>query len=259
MQYPSNLLLPQLHRPLRRLILAGVIALLLFTSTAVLVEAENLNSNSYTIQFSNFNITSGRKSGSNYAVTDTVGQTGAGPFGQYGSSGYFVGSGFQYIYQIEDFSFAISRVAIDLGTLTPNVHNTGSHNLIVTSRGAGGYSVYAYELHPLRHSGGTHFIPNTTCNAGTCTTSTAQIWTNASVPGFGFNMSGNDIPADFINTTYFRPFANDEAAEAMQVVMSSSNVGNDRTATVTYKAGVSGAQAAGTYQTGIVYVAVPGY
>ncbi len=45
----------------------------------------------------------------------------------------------------------------------------------------------------------------------------------------------------------------------MQVVMSSSNVAQDQSATVTYKAGVDAQQAAGRYQTGIVYVAVPGF
>ncbi len=47
----------------------------------------------------------------------------------------------------------------------------------------------------------------------------------------------------------------------MQVVMSSPNVtdpgGNE--ATITYKVGVAGSQAAGNYATNVVYVAVPGY
>lgn len=244
---------------------AGSGALLILIAGACLAvtvspsDAENLNSASYQIQFSNFNLTSGRKSGTNYAVTDTVGQTGAGPFGQYGSSGYFVGSGFQYIYQIDDFSFTISRVAVDLGTLTPGVLNTAAHNLQITSRGAGGYAVYAYEIHPLRHSNDSTTIPDTTCNSGSCSQTTAGIWTNVNIPGFGFNMSGHDIPADFVNSTYFRQFADQSLGETMQVVMSSANVGTNRTATVTYQAGVSGNQAAGNYQTGIVYVAVPGY
>jgi hypothetical protein len=221
--------------------------------------AERLESDSYVIQFGNFNMTAGEKSSTNYNVTDTVGQTGAGPFGSYGGSSYFVGSGFQYIYQIDDFSFQISQVAVDLGTLTPNTHNTASHNLTITTRGAGGYNVYAYELHPLRHSNGSATIPDTTCNAGTCTQTTAGVWTTLTVTGFGYNMSGHDVPAAFVDSTYYKQFADNSLAEAMQVVMSSSNIASNRTATVTYKAGVSGIQAAGNYQTGVAYIAVPGY
>jgi hypothetical protein len=221
--------------------------------------AERLESDSYIIQFGNFNITSGEKNSDNYSLTDTVGQTGAGPFGAYGSSSYFIGSGFQYIYQIDAFRFALSQTAIDLGVLTPGSHNTASHTLTITTRGAGGYTVYAYEEHPLRHSSGNFTIPDTTCNAGTCDQATAGIWTTQTVPGFGFNMSGHDVPADFTNTTYFRQFADRSNSEAMQVVMSSSSIANQRQSTVTYKAGVSGTQAAGNYQTGIVYVAVPGF
>jgi len=231
----------------------------LFVASVSPALADLLESDSYVIQFGNFNMTAGEKSGPSYNVTDTVGQTGAGPFGQYGSSTYFVGSGFQYIYQIDTFSFRISRVAIDLGELFVGSHNTGSHNLTITTRGAGGYSIYAYELHPLRHSTGSPNIPDTTCDSASCNQVTAGVWTNQSIPGFGFNITGHDIPADFIDSTYYRQFADNSAAEAMQKVMSSTNIASGRTGTVTYKAGISGSQAAGNYQTGVAYVAVPGY
>jgi len=222
-------------------------------------QAQEMRSNSFSIQFGNFNTTSGQKSSANYNVTDTVGQVGSGPYGQYGSSSYFVGGGFQYIYQIDTFSFTISRIAVDLGVLTPGLHNTASHTLRITTKGAGGYQVFAYEQRPLQTQGGIAVIPDTTCNAGSCDQVTAQVWTTQTIPGFGFNMAGNDIPADFVNNTFFRQFANRAASEAMQVVMSSANIANSRISTVTYKAGVSGSQAAGNYQTGVAYVAVPGY
>lgn len=232
---------------------------LLFFSAFKLAEAERLESDSYVITFGNFNVTSGEKSSSNYNVTDTVGQTGAGPYGQYGSSTYFVGSGFQYIYQIDTFRFEISKTLIDFGELVVDTHTTDSHTLTITTRGAGGYSVYAFEEHPLRQTQGSNEIPDTTCDSGTCTHTTAAVWTNQSIPGFGYNMSGNDIPAHFIDSTYFKNFADDESADEMQVVMSSNNVANERQATVTYKAGVDNTQASGNYETAVVFVAVPGY
>lgn len=234
-----------------------VILLLTLVSPA---QADRMDSDNYTITFGNFNVTSGKKTdGVNFTLTDTVGQIANGPYGEYGSSSFFVGSGFQYIYQINEFSFTITDVTIDLGTVLPNTHNTATHDLIVNTKGAGGYVVYAFEAHPLRHSTGSFDIPDTSCDASNCTISSANVWTNTSIPGFGFNMTGDDISADFINSTYFRPFADQESADAMQPVMESANVAEDRTSTVTYKVGVDVNQAAGDYQTNINYVAVPGY
>lgn len=231
----------------------------LFFFAFKLVNAERLESDSYVITFGNFNVTSGEKESASYKVTDTVGQTGAGPYGEYGTSTYFVGSGFQYIYQIDTFSFQISKTLINFGELIENTHNTDSHTLTITTKGAGGYSVYAFEEHPLRQQQGSEEIPDTTCDSGTCSHTAAAVWTNQSIAGFGYNMSGNDIPANFIDNTYFKSFADNESADPMQVVMSSDNIANQRQATVTYKAGIGDYQASGNYETAVVYVAVPGY
>lgn len=221
------------------------------------VLSDRLESESFVVTFGNFNVTSGEKSSSTYDLTDTVGQVANGPYGQYGLSGYFVGGGFQYIYQIDTFSFRITDVTVELGELAPNTHAIAAHDLIINTKGAGGYYIYAYEKNPLRHVSGSPDIPDTSCNAGTCSISSAAIWNNTAVPGFGYNMSGNDVPPDFIDTNYFRPFG--IGFSQMQIVMSSSNIANNRTATVTYKAGASGSQAAGDYTTTVSYVAVPGY
>ncbi len=220
------------------------------------VQADRLESDSYVIQFGNFNITSGEKSSASYNVTDTVGQTGSGP---YSSTNFFLGSGFQYIYQIGTFSFSISDLSIPLGTLVSGVHSSDTNVLTISTRGAGGFTVYGYETNPLRLTQGGAEIPNTTCDAGTCTYTTAQAWTNQNIAGFGFNANGATAASDFTNSTFFRPFANNELAQPMQPVMTSPNIAEDAAVTVTYKAGISGTQAAGDYQTSIIYVAVPGY
>lgn len=241
-------------------ILIGLFSALVFLLLANSdIIADRLESDSYVVTFGNFNVTSGEKSSASYNVTDTVGQIASGPYGQYGSSTYFVGGGFQYIYQIDTFAFTISDVSVELGELTIGSHSSATNDLTVTTKGAGGYIVYAYEEHPLRHDNGSADITDTACDGGTCTISNADVWSNTSVAGFGFNMTGDDIPADFIDSTYFRPFADDESADQMQIVMTSPNIANQRTSTVTYKAGISGTQAAGNYQTNIRFVAVPGY
>lgn len=256
--YQKMKLTPQINRVLLIGSCLVVVATALLATTLP-VRAENMESGSYKIQFGNFNITSGEKSSASYNVTDTVGQTGAGPYGQYGVSSYFVGGGFQYIYQIDRFSFRISKLGIDLGTLTPGIHHTDAHNIAITTGGGSGYTVYAYEAHPLRNQLTPDIIPDTTCDSGTCSHTTAGVWIDTDIPGFGYSLSGDDIPGDFTDSTYFRSFADFSNGDPMQVMMSSNNVANNRTATVTYKAGVSGNQAGGNYETNIVFIAVPGF
>ncbi len=239
----------------RKVFLCLLIVLGIFFCFPTGSSAENMNSDSYQIQFGNFNITSGKKSSGSYTVTDTVGQTAPGQFGQ---NGFVVKSGFQYIYTIGTFAFSISNTLIDLGELTPGSFSTGSTVLTVSAKGAGGYTVTAYENAPLTRSTGGATIPDTTCDSG-CNQATATLWTNPTNVGFGYNMSGNDIPAAFINASYFKQFADYSSNEPPQVVMSSPSVGKNRQATVTFKATIGGNQTAGTYENKIVFIATPGY
>ena len=216
--------------------------------------AETMNSNNCTIRTGNFNITSGLKSSATYSLTDTVGQTVASYFS---STGYHVRAGFQYLYTLYNFSFSISDLSINL-SLTPNFFSTDSHNLVVTAPGQG-YSVSVYETEKLKLSGGTDTIPDTTCDSGTCTETSAGVWSTASNNGFGYNLTGNDISADFTNSNYFRPFPDYSLGENPATIMSSVEAGKNRTATVTYKLSPSGSQASGTYYTNIIYIATPTY
>jgi hypothetical protein len=213
-----------------------------------------MDSTNYKIRLGNFNMTSGTKSSASYNLTDTVGQIAAEFFS---SSGYHVKAGFQYIYTLYDFSFAISTLAIDLGTLATNTFSTGSHTLTVTAPG-NGYSVSAFETSKLMNSNGDT-IPDTTCDAGTCTETAAEVWTTATNNGFGFNMTGNDISTDFVGSTYFRPFPDASLGEVPATIMTTSAAGKNRLATVNYKASRGATQAAGTYSTSIVFIATPVY
>lgn len=220
-----------------------------------------MSSSNYAINLENLNITSGSKtnlSGSVH-ITDTVGQTGSGQYGQLNSSGHVVRSGFQYFYSIIPFQFSLSNTMVELGELTPGSFSTGATTITVSSGGAGAYQVTAQENHPLTLIGGTATIPDTTCDASSCTESTAGVWTNTSAYGFGYRMSGQDVPAAFTPANSFRQFANSALNETPQIVMSSTSVGKNRSATVTYKAAISGSQAAGRYDNTITYVATPGY
>jgi len=219
--------------------------------------AITMDSTRFRIDFSNINSASGDKSSSGYKLSDTVGQLAAG---QFASTGYIVKAGFQYIHSIIPFSFSVSNINIDLGTLIPNTPATGSTVLSINYGGAGQYQVTAIEETALQTLSG-NAIPNTTCDGGVniCSESTARLWTLPSSYGFGYNMSGQDVPDDFVSTSFFRPFPNKAKAGIPSVVMTSTNVGRNRQATLTFKANISPVQPAGGYQTIVNFVATPSF
>lgn len=214
-----------------------------------------IQSPNYVIQMPNLNSGAGIPSSSNYKVGTTIGQTAAG---LYSSNGYRVKSGFQYIYSIIPFSFTISSVSINFGHLVAQTPVTAINTLTVASGGAGGYQVKASENHPLKVTNTASTIPDTNCDSA-CSQTTAGEWISTSRYGFGFNMTGQDIPADFSDITFFRQFADRSISESPEIVMSSIYVGRGRQATVTYRVNISGVQPAGSYNNIITYTAIPSY
>ena len=234
----------------------GVLGYLLIGLLAPTAWAQaEVTSQNYIIQMPNLNTGAGLPTSSNYNVSSTIGQTAAGLFS---SAGYRAKSGFQYIYSIIPFSFTISGTSINFGDLTAQVPVTVTQNLTVSSGGAGGYQVLASENNPLKVSSSGKTIPNTNCDTG-CTYGAAGVWNTTSKYGFGYNMSGTDVPSDFTDLTYYRPFADRSQSQSPQIVMSSIYVGRGRQSTVSYKVNISGIQAAGKYNNTIMYTAIPSY
>lgn len=228
----------------------------LFFAVPEFVHALNMDSTRYHIQFAETNIGSKDQQSSNYHLNQTLGELAAQ---QFNSSGYIVKAGFEYIHSIIPFRFSVSNIGINLGSLTAGVPATASTVLTVSFGGAGQYQVTAEEVGKLRTFDDLNTIPDTQCNGGanTCTTSVSKVWTSSSAYGFGYNMSGQDYPADFTDGTYYRPFPDRNLSDPPVVVMSNANVGRGRQATVTFKANVSGTQGQGTYQTVINFIATP--
>lgn len=217
------------------------------------VHAENLSSDNYEIQMGNINMGAGIPASTNYRIGLTGGQNAPG---LYTSTGYKVKAGFWYVFPVIPFSFTISDLSVNFGTLTVGTPSTQTNLLSVSAGGAGGYQVTASESASLATLGGSATLPDTTCNGGAnaCTQSQAKIWSDNTKYGFGYNVSGNDVPSDFIDSTYFRPFSTSGA-----VIMSNSQVTRNSVATVTYKINISGSQAAGDYENYILFIATPTY
>ena len=229
---------------------------LFFITITSPIYAENLRSDTYRVDMGTVNMTGGRKESSSYNLTDTVGQTFQG---QFDSNGYRVRAGFQYIHSLIRFSFTISDLTIDLGTLTPQTPSTATNTLTISTGNAYGYTVKAIENHELRAN--NNDVPDTACDAATtCTTTDANVWASNTDYGFGYNMSGDDVDTtDFVDSTYFRPFSNDEDADSPSTVMSSTGIATSSAATVTYKANISATQPAGYYTTPIRFIAIPSF
>lgn len=264
-----------------------IIALALITSHHSLTTpsyAINMNSNEYRIQFGTVDSGGGKMTDpvdDTYRLSSSIGQAAAREFQ---SNGYVVKAGFQYIYSRVPFSFYVSSVHVDLGTLLPGTPATGNITLKVSFGGAGQYVVTTRADAPLTTLQGSDVISFTGCDGGinTCTITNAKLWTSSSAYGFGYGMTGQDIPTDFISSSYFRPFANNLLSEAPATIMQSNNITADITPTpaipyspapvltgvprstthqavITMKVNISSFQPAGSYATVIRFLATPSF
>jgi len=217
--------------------------------------AQTFDSASYHIDFGNFNMTSGKKSSTNYTLTDTVGQNAPG---RYDTAGYVLKAGFQYLYESGiPLSFEISDTDLNFGPLTPNIGSTVTNTLTISTPTGHGYDILAIANHPLKYLSST--IPDTKCDSGSCSESVSGVWTNNSIYGFGFNANGDGTSSFFTNSTYFRQFADNSSGETAKILMSEPTRVKDHSALVTYKINISPLQAAGTYENSINFIAVPKY
>ena len=239
-----------------------LIAIVIFTIVFTLFipstsKADTLYSPSYLIQMSNVNMGAGTATSSGYIINQTLGQTVQGLFG---TTGYLVKAGFQYIHPLIPFSFRISNLDIAFGSLTSDTPVSLTNTLTVTSGSAHGYRVNTIEDHALRLVNGTITIPNTSCElALTCTITDATPWTSPTRYGFGYNIQGSDVDTiDFAGPTYFRPFPVENVDQPV-TIMQRNSVATNSAATVTYKINISGSQAAGTYQNSIQFIAIPSF
>ncbi len=249
-----------MNRDKQKVIFIITVALLAALAFPSLVLADNLTSGNYWLHMSTINIDGGRKTSTSYTLTDTMGQTAPGRFT---SNGYIVRSGFQYIYTtFIPFTFAISKLGINFTNLIPGAAQTDSNTLTVRTGSAFGYAVTAIEDHALTLENASTTIPNTACDTGTpCTISAAAPWTTTTAYGFGYNASGTDVnAADFVNNTYYKPFANAAASQTPVVVAQRSGVATQSAVTtVTYRLNIRSTQAAGLYENNIQFIATPAY
>jgi hypothetical protein len=220
-------------------------------------QALTMTNGDYIIQMGNLNTGAGKGSNGQYGLTETLGQIAPG---LYSGTNYKVRAGFQYIYSIIPFSFKITPLQIDFGTLNPTNLLSRTQTITVSNGSGYGYAVTVAENHQLLVPSKGAMIPNTSCDSGTCTTSTANAWTGTYTFGFGYRCEysgGSTCASDFNGANFFRPFADKSLGQTSQVVVSSANVHRAVTETITYQVNISAAQAPGDYSNVVEFIATP--
>lgn len=256
--FTENLYQQRKNKKIGLISLIGLIILEIGLIAPLVASAQRTMSNdNYILRMGNLNYAAGKTTGSGFKLGFTAGETAPG---LYTGTNYKVRAGFQYIKSIIPFSFSISNLFVDFGTLNPGEPITRTGTLTVSNGSAQGYQVTAIENHPLRVLSTGIDIPDTTCDGGSCTETTSAAWSSLLTYGFGYrcdNLSGTDCASGFSTGTYYKQFANLAAGETARSVMTGTNVGRGRQVQITYKVNISASQAPGTYQTIIKYIATP--
>ncbi len=159
-------------------------------------------------------------------------------------------------------SLDISSYIIDYGPLSPTNQIYRTSNLNVSNNNKKGFIIIAYENHPLITTGSNSFIPDSTCDNGSCSEVTSAIWTNTLTYGFGYrcdNINNNTCPIEFNQSDYYKQFSDYSKNETGQIIMSGNLPASNHETQITYKVNISKTQASGSYNNTITYLAVPKY
>lgn len=242
------------------LITAIFILVNLFFCSSEIKAEPIMSSDNFEITWPNINTGSGGTTSPNFNMGITTGQNAPG---LYSSTGYKIRSGFQYIHSIIPFSFQLSAISLNFGSLVlETLANEQELTLTVNSGSAGGYQVKVQENDPLKSTTGTS-IPDTTCDvADTCTHTDAGVWTQISTYGFGYTIAGDDVPSEFSGGK-FKNFPDAPGEDPVKIMGLTPTTGHaagiDKTAVMTARINISNTQAAGVYRNILTFFAIPTY
>jgi hypothetical protein len=148
----------------------------------------------------------------------------------------------------EGFSFTVSQPLLDFGKLSATNPVIRQLELVLTSPFP--FQIIAFEDHPLQLKS-SKAIPDTTCDNGACSETTAANWTNTLTYGFGYSLESFDSDA-------YKQFADTSRAEPFQTILSGTQANNKRFK-VLYKVNISGTQSSGDYTNTVTYFATPDF
>lgn len=171
------------------------------------------------------------------------------------------------VVDVTTYAFAVPFGTLDT-TKGVNAFKEAEQQLTVTTNADAGYKVYTTEDDELGKDGAdSPAIPDTPCDSGPCTHTTAQDWvTPGTYHGFGYslvNSSGTDATFQYSDGTWnAKQFPNESEAtgqydDTSAEVMSNTAPVSGSSVYVCYRISASGTQEAGYYYNKIWYIATP--
>jgi hypothetical protein len=154
------------------------------------------------------------------------------PFNQPSTLNYQLTPGFPEVKIISDFNFTISDISVDFGILTPETPSKRNQTLSVSAPNTRGYSILAYQNHPLQLSS-ANAIPN---------------WTSSDSYGFGYSLDNQS----------FQAFPDQSQNQPPQTIIS-SHLATITATIINYQVNIPPTQAAGDYENTIYFLALPAY
>lgn len=159
------------------------------------------------------------------------------------------------------FSLSLTSVEADFGIIDPTNPVIRTQDLRLNPGSSNGFSLFLYENHPLQVEGTNHFIPDTTCDDGKCTETSASAWENTLTYGFGFRCDSevkedNPCSLEFENQQTYKQFADVTKQEPGTELLNGQQT-DPIQARITYKLNVAGTQTKGVYENTLVFIASP--
>ena len=152
-----------------------------------------------------------------------------------------------------------TATTVSFGTLNLSSFNTLAQRFSCTTNAKSGYVVQVYENSPLTNYNTGTTIPDTDCDAGTCTTTSEQEWdtdVGASKSEFGYSLESINGATAFSHNNIFnaKPFGVG-SANAQTIMSASTTPSSVDQAYICYRITANNFQEAGTYQNSINFVA----
>lgn len=153
-----------------------------------------------------------------------------------------------------------SQTSIDFGALSPTnpVIRTSKLFLLSPLQGA---QIIANENRPMTATN-KQFVPDTTCDNGSCTSGLAANWESTLTYGFGYRCESETAQVcdyRFSSPQAYKQFADASANESFNTIILSQQSKQITEADIIYKINISGTQPLGGYRNTITYIAVPNF
>ncbi len=146
--------------------------------------------------------------------------------------------------QKKEIVFNLSKTSISFDTSAANSKDDVAFS--VSAPDMFGYQLHLIKKKSIMHTSTQDIIAQTECDSKQtpCSDKVAQPWKQEPIYGIGYNLQGQDIPTDFINEMYFRPFP-----EAEEIILIRNNHAlESRESKMVIKLNADPTQPEGTYE-----------